>query len=141
MSRSLRREPTNANTWNDLGVVRLAADRPREALVAFSRALEINAAHTDALNNKAGALRRMTLFTEALPLQKRLVSLRPHSPDALVNLAESLYYTGNVAGAIEHYRTALWLSLPTHSGAAWDSVRLAKAWVSSNRLTSSISRS
>jgi len=110
MSRSLRREPTNANTWNDLGVVRLAADRPREALVAFSRALEINAAHTDALNNKAGALRRMKLFTEALPLQKRLVSLRPHSPDALVNLAESLYYTGNVAGAIEHYRTALWLS-------------------------------
>ncbi len=105
---------------------RLAADRPRdatllsrlgaalagqgkmvEALATLERALEIDAALVDALNNIAIVYRLLGRAEDAIGAFRRALSLAPDDLSARVNLADLLRDGGDFDAAAACYREAL----------------------------------
>ena len=107
MTRSLAIDSTCANTWNDLGVVKLKRNDPEDSMRHFARALALNDRHSDATSNMAAALKQLHRFDKANVFLRRMVDLRPDSAEATRNLADGLFYAGAVAEAIQSYQESI----------------------------------
>jgi tetratricopeptide (TPR) repeat protein len=100
LTAALEGAPASANILNDLGIVRVKQERYRDALECFSRSLDADGSHVDALNNIAttfGVLRQpaeakkyWTRLTGLLPFSARVSAMTAETCLALNDMEEAL---------------------------------------------------
>jgi len=81
----LHRDPDDASTWNNLGVLELSTGRPREAAQAFRRAVEAEPSRGDAWQGLGAALIEHDR-PAAIDAWRRAERLLPNDFDLLFNL-------------------------------------------------------
>jgi tetratricopeptide (TPR) repeat protein len=100
------------------GLLLLKAERPQEALDAYTRAAELspqNAAHVD---GRGQALSRLGRHAEAIEAHRRAAALAPTDAGVLANAARSLYVAGEADQALRMAERA-------HAAAPHDQLALA----------------
>ena len=76
-----------------------ATGRMNDALVAFSRSVELNPQFAEGYNNKANALASLRRFSEAIPMYNKAVELKPGALDYLCNRGLARKDSGDRQGA------------------------------------------
>ena len=97
----------DAEVWFLLGAARDMQGRGAQALLAFDRALQLDARHARALAAKATLLFKLGNNDEALQTCRRALTLRPDDAEVLANMAAVLEVQNDAAGALQHYERAL----------------------------------
>jgi tetratricopeptide (TPR) repeat protein len=103
----LARLPSSPNLLNDLGIVKMKLGAREEALSLFSRALDVDPMHGDALGNISIVLTQLRQFDRAQPLLERLVALQPFSGSAHAKAANNSLAIGNVEAGLRFARKAV----------------------------------
>lgn len=114
--RAARDAPKSPHVLNDLGITRLNQGRYTEAVELFSRALDIDTGHCDALNNIAVAFRALLRPEEARSYVERLIRLQPFASQGYVRAADNSLALNEVEQAIRLGRKAVRLA-PASSAA------------------------
>ncbi|MGD8450449.1 MAG: sulfatase-like hydrolase/transferase [Phycisphaerae bacterium] len=104
---SLRSVATNARKWCRLGDAVLGQQRVDEALACYQRAADLPGEYGPALSRLGALYARRREFAQAEPFLRRRLALEPHSPGALVNLANVLGPLGRREEAVRLARQAL----------------------------------
>jgi tetratricopeptide (TPR) repeat protein len=86
----LQRSPGSALTWNNLGLLEMAAGRPREAARAFEGAVAADPRFGPAWQ-ALGAARAQSDPRGAIDAWRRAIALAPNDYDVLFNLAVLLH--------------------------------------------------
>ena len=86
------------------------------ALDRFTRVVQVDAMHAQALNNRGAALLQLQRYDEALPCFERLLVTEPDNVEALSNSGFALLQSGRAAPALAPLERALQLA-PRHVGA------------------------
>jgi protein O-GlcNAc transferase len=102
----LAQDPRDAATWFNRGNVLLAQQQFSDALVSFSRALELGT-FADCLINRGDALLKMHRPREALADFDRALQHKPDSVLALNNAGNALLALGHSEEALGRYDAAL----------------------------------
>ena len=97
--RILEVDPADAGALSKLGVVRMRAGRPEEAIALFRRAIEREPKNGEALLYLAGALASTGRAAEALPFFERALDAGQRNPMALNGLALTRMALGDRPGA------------------------------------------
>ena len=117
----LEDDPGSALLWTNLGNAEVSRGEPALAEAAYRRALELDAASTDALNNLAWLLlEQPERLAEAEDLARRAVAAGgpdPHLP--LDTLGRALRARGHCQEAAEVFAEALAAAPATASGREW----------------------
>ncbi len=104
LRRALQRAPADPHLHNDLGVVLEARGNGNDALAEYDRALELDGAYVEALENRAAAKAGLRRFADALADYERVELLAPgrrhnagHRLQAKLGLCDWTGYEGLVA--------------------------------------------
>ncbi len=103
----LARDPRRAESWLNLGFVRLGLDRPAEALVALERAVELRPTAAAGWLRIGEAHAALDRPREAAAALRRSLALDPRSGGAYAAIAAALVAAGEPAAArryLEHGR-------------------------------------
>lgn len=84
----------------------LSANEPRNAILQYRKALELNPSNAIAHSNLGGVLATEGRVEEALTHLNAALNLNPHSHSAHYNLARQLYQLNKIDDAIDHYLKA-----------------------------------
>jgi tetratricopeptide (TPR) repeat protein len=103
----LAKNPEVAFLHNMLGAIHSAAQRPREAVEHYKRALSLKPEHPLALNNLASAFNTLGKPEEAIVHVKKAIRLRPDFAEAHNNLGHSLNQLGRPQEALESLSKAV----------------------------------
>lgn len=93
--------------WHNLGVVYTAEGDDEAAAEAFTRALDVNPAHTPALLGRAEAYRRMGKYGKARKDYETALSRDPENAPTRLRLASLLREEGKLDDAVDATREAL----------------------------------
>ncbi len=99
----LRNAPNNQEGLNNLGVVAFCQDKKDLAISCFTRALEIDADHFDAMFNLGRCLVSEGQYREAIPWLQRARKLKPNEVSLLNFLGNCLIQIEDFASAAEIY--------------------------------------
>jgi hypothetical protein len=100
-------DATNADAFNNRGLVLLELGRREAALASFAEALALNPLNVDALVSHGYTLQLLERSAEAIVSCDRALALRPDCADALYNRGNALVNLGRHAEAVECYERAL----------------------------------
>ncbi|HEX7655297.1 MAG TPA: tetratricopeptide repeat protein, partial [Verrucomicrobiae bacterium] len=103
----LRVLPAAAELHNNLGVIRLLANRPAEALTSFERALSLKPEYANAHFNRGCALRSLGRRPEALLSFQQAVKYQPGHIQALNNSGALLQAMRQYDQALATYKMSL----------------------------------
>ena len=81
LDRAVATAPTDADCWNDLGVVRVRRGQLRAGIAAFERGVAVQPANADLQRNLAVALDRDGQRAAALTHYRAFLALAPRHPD------------------------------------------------------------
>ena len=81
LDRAVATAPTNADCWNDLGVIRVRRGQLRAGIAAFERGVALQPASADLQRNLAVALDRDGQRAAALTHYRAFLTLAPRHPD------------------------------------------------------------
>ena len=107
LGRSVRIRPNDPGTWINYGNVLLELQRPAEALVAYDRAIGMQAPAYAALLNRGNALRDLGRPEDALASYDEALRAEPENADALCNRGNALRDLNRIEEAINSYDRAL----------------------------------
>jgi tetratricopeptide (TPR) repeat protein len=112
-------DPTNADTYSNIGHVLMSSGRNEEALSWFDRSLELQPNSAATLTNKALTLAAMRRFAEALSWYDRSLELQPNSALTLTNKAIALAELRHFDEAFAAYHRARAID-PCYAAADWN---------------------
>jgi Tfp pilus assembly protein PilF len=118
------KSPHNARAFEHLGTANMMRRQPAEAIVAYTRAVEIDADFVSSHSNLANVLLESGRAIEAEQHYRQVLRLDPLHVEAGMNLGQSLKAQGRSDEAIEQFR-ATTLIKPTKRNATL----LARTWV------------
>lgn len=107
LERALARSGHSANLLNDLGVVKMKQGEREEAVRLFSRALDLDPVHLDALANVAAALTQLKRLDLARTYLERLISVQPFSGLAYAKAANNSLAIGDADTGLRLARQAV----------------------------------
>lgn len=96
-------DPSFAEAWIDLGNTYLAANDPRQAVAAFTGALNAAPDNGMARYNLAYSLRKIEKYPEAAEQYRLYLKAKPNDAEAYYGLAESLRSSGDLNGAADAF--------------------------------------
>lgn len=99
--------PRSWMAYNNLGIIQLRRGEFENAIVQFTKALEIDPAYGEARYNLGNALVRQGAINEAIAEYKQAIELNPRIAGAHVNLGTMLIQTGRVEEAVVHLQNAV----------------------------------
>ena len=99
--------PNSAFLHNIAGASYAALGQAKDAVGAYSRALELNPYNAEFHNNLGDALNTLGRHLEALSALNRAIAITPDFPEALNNLGNALNSLGRQPEAIPHLKKAL----------------------------------
>lgn len=103
----IRKSPHKERPLYNLGLVLSDRGRKDEAILSYSRALDIKPDYPEACNNIGVALGDQGKLKEAVGYYVKAVRINPDYTDAYYNLAVALHQLGKIDKAIECYRLVL----------------------------------
>lgn len=121
--KGLKKEPKNANVWNNVGAALLNIKQYAEAYDACRKALAINPKHALAWNNLGSALLNINKYPEAVDAYRKAVALDPRPAIAWNNLGKALNNTKQYLDAIDACRKAL--AIDPNFVLAWSNLGIA----------------
>jgi tetratricopeptide (TPR) repeat protein len=98
---------TQANAWNNLGLLAAHAGRIEEAIGNFQQALKLSPDHRIALDNLGGAYRQMKRWDDARKTYERALEINPDDAEANYGLAMVFAHNDDSARAFEGLQKAL----------------------------------
>ena len=104
-----RVNPSDAASFDNLGLAYAKKNMLNEAVKAFEQAIAIDTTSVSALYNLALARQKSGDYEEASRLYQRALRLQPYHPKAHFNLALCLQRQGNLAQAAEQLRIVITL--------------------------------
>jgi len=107
LARAAQTVPQNAQVHADLGLARLALNRPQEAISALNRALELNPALARVHQSLGTAFKLLGRSGEAEAAYRRTLQLDPGSAVAHTGLGEVLERSGRLHEARQSLEAAL----------------------------------
>ena len=119
--------------WNDLGAALEHLDDPRQAIACYHRAVSIDPAYVQGLQNGAALTYRLGRFKDAWQLACRAVAISADAGQALVIAAHARQRLGDGTAATRDYRRALALE-PSHVP-AWEGLAAALRQIAANEVT------
>jgi len=132
--RAIELDPSNSDTWNNLGIAYAIAAQPAEAVPSFRRALELDPGNAQAWNNLGLALHTLGQLDEALAAYGEALRRRPNYVRAWINSARAHEARQSPAEAARCYEQALALD-PRQSDARF---ALANLKLAAGRFESAI---
>lgn len=105
--RSIELEPTNPETYVELGRMYAERDLVEQALVAYAKAIELKPGYAVTYVNRASLLINSGRMTEAIDDLLMAIELDPAVPQSHYNLALAYTQQGNVDDAIRLYEEAI----------------------------------
>jgi len=121
----------SATDWFEKGFVLGIAGRYKEAIEAYTRAIELNPKYEEAYNNRGGAYPHLGEYRQAIRDFNKAIELKPDNAGAFYNRGLAYAYLGDNQQAISDYDRAIGLlpkdalpyTLPYHGrGLAYDSL-------------------
>ncbi len=103
----LAHNPLNARAHMGLGYLRMADQRPAEAIPYFEKSLEIAPYSAETHFNLGVALNKLRRTEEAKAHYEQAIELQPRLAPAHNNLAVLLQQQGSIEASIKHYRAAI----------------------------------
>jgi tetratricopeptide (TPR) repeat protein len=100
----LRRDPSNGDALNLLGVIARAQGRATDALACFDRAIAAHPGMAPAYYNRSSQLADAGRVPEAIEDLRRAVSLVPTYADARLNYGALLQRGGDIPGAVTEFK-------------------------------------
>ncbi|HEY2134649.1 MAG TPA: tetratricopeptide repeat protein [Xanthobacteraceae bacterium] len=107
LSRSIAREPDNADALHNLGVVLATLGRTAEAEASYRRGLALKPGSVDGHNNLGVLLEQIGRYDEAEASYRRANELAPELPHPLNNMGVLLKESGRLSEAIAMHRRAI----------------------------------
>jgi tetratricopeptide (TPR) repeat protein len=104
---SLKYEPQNPRSYNNLGIAYADAGKTSEAISCFLKVLEIKPDHLRAQNNLGLQYAKKDKHQEAIALFKKVTKTKPNYSEAYNNLGSVYLAKGEVNQAIATYKKAL----------------------------------
>lgn len=104
--------PTDAEVYNNLGLIRKKMGRKKEAYEAYNQALALDKDYPEGLNNLGVLTLSDGDVSKAKGLFEKAIGLKKEYADPHFNLALIQEQEGNAADALTHYREFLNLSPP-----------------------------
>jgi predicted O-linked N-acetylglucosamine transferase (SPINDLY family) len=90
----------------NMGLALQGLGRLDEGIASFTRAIELDAGHCEALNNLGYALKDQGRLEKAAARLRQALVLRPDYADAYINLGNVCEAQGQIEQAVAHYRRA-----------------------------------
>ena len=115
--------PSNAETYNNMGVALKNQGKVDEAMEAYKKAISLNPNYADAYNNMGVSLKDQGNLEEAIKAYKKSISLKPDYVDAYSNLGVAYKKYGQLDEAIKYYSKSLKIK-PNHAKTCYN---MAKA--------------
>ena len=115
--------PSNAETYNNMGVALKNQGKLDEAMEAYKKAISLNPNYADAYNNMGVSLKDQGNLEEAIKAYKKSISLKPDYVDAYSNLGVAYKKYGQLDEAIKYYSKSLKIK-PNHAKTCYN---MAKA--------------
>src|ERR1039457_1320372 len=84
--RRSKSDPSDVNSWIDLGNAYFDADLPKKAIEAYDQALRLNPKDTNVLNDQGAMYRESGDTTQALKCFERALAIDPGNLESLYNL-------------------------------------------------------
>jgi predicted O-linked N-acetylglucosamine transferase (SPINDLY family)/ADP-heptose:LPS heptosyltransferase len=110
LARTIEREPDNAETHYNLGLVLAALGRNAEAEASYRKGLGLRPASVDGHNNLGVLLEATGRYDEAEACYRRAIEISPEHAHPLNNLGVLLKEEGRLSEAIEAHRRAIRLN-------------------------------
>jgi tetratricopeptide (TPR) repeat protein len=98
---------TQANAWNNLGLLAAHAGKMEEAIGNFQQSLTLSPDHRIALDNLGGAYRQMKRWDDARKTYERALEINPNDAEANYGLAMVFAHNDDSARAFEGLQKAL----------------------------------
>lgn len=109
--KGLNIQPDNADAYyNNIGLIFIAQDKPKEATEAFKKALTIKPDYVVAYYNMGNSLRVQGKLEEAKEAYSKAISLKPDYAEAHNNLGIMFQEQGDAERAIKAYKNVLSLN-------------------------------
>jgi len=105
----IRVEPGVSAAYNNLGVILLAQNRVKDALVFFDAAIQLDPANADTLSNMAICHLEERQYEEARLRATQALKIKPLHAGAHSTLGETWFATGNYQQALDYFQRALQL--------------------------------
>lgn len=102
----LRYHPNNAVAWHNLGMANWLQQRPREAILAIQKAVELAPDYVEAWNNLGALLAATDLADDAIAALKKAASLKPNWAEPYINAGNILRNRARYDEAIDFYQQA-----------------------------------
>ena len=99
--------PVNSTAFFNLGLTRARANRPKEAIVALEKYLEVDSGNTEIHRIVGGLHFELGDFGAAIENFEQILSINPRDLEALFGLSECYLHMGHRDSAILGYRQAL----------------------------------
>lgn len=115
----IRRHPSFAEGWADLGVLLRGAGLPESAVSCYRRALACGASSAGLCSNLGNALNDIGQAGEAAAWHRRALELEPESAGCLHGLSISQRLLGQTSECLVSLQAAARLD-PAHGGVRWD---------------------
>lgn len=103
----LDRVPTHVDAQNNLGHLLEALNRPADALIHYSKAIEIRPDFPEALLNLGNALQTLGRYEEAITRYASALRIKPNFPEAPLNIGNALQALERPGEAVVQYEKAL----------------------------------
>jgi tetratricopeptide (TPR) repeat protein len=110
----IRRDPSNAQLHDDVGLLYQALGRTPQAAIHFEASLKMKPDSAAAHFNLGTVLTLMGRLNEASDRYRRALEIRPDYPQAHNNLGNVLLLQGNIEEALQHLRETLRLDPGNH---------------------------
>lgn len=110
LTRAMRIAPGSPHILNELGIVRLKQHNYTEAIELFSRTLDLDRNHAEALGNIASLFRALHRPDDEKSYLERLIRVQPLRPEGYVRAADNRLALGEVEQAIRLGRRAVRLA-------------------------------
>ncbi len=107
ITRAVAKKPTDAEYRNSMGVMLMAARRPKEAMVAFEAAIRMHNAFPGALTNLANLLLDQGNWEQAAVCARKAIALQPRLIEAYSLLGAAMFIGGRIDESIAVSQKAL----------------------------------
>jgi superkiller protein 3 len=109
IKKALKLDPDNPEYHNVYGLSLMKDKKYEKALKEFEKAFELDQFMAKAMNNAGNAYRKLGNTSEAIKCYNNAIDLVPKRkfPIALINLATTCFYTGDVLSTLNFFEEAL----------------------------------
>ena len=104
--RAALKKENSAVTWNKMGMTQLMMERDEDARKSFEKAVKLDKAYPDALNNIGVTYYKKKKYSNAIKYYKKAIAMREPTASFHSNLAAAYFSKKELSRAVAEYQRA-----------------------------------